>query len=74
MAIEPRGARFGWLQRLERPVDGAGLAVFRILLGLVMAGSAVRFLAKGWVRELYVAPRFHFIYRGFEWVRPWPEP
>ncbi len=75
MTIEPRGAPIAdWLQRWERPVDGAGLAVFRILFGLVMAGSAVRFLAKGWVSELYVAPRFHFTYLGFDWVRPWPEP
>lgn len=60
--------------RLSAPVDPAGLAVFRALLGLVLFGSALRFLAKGWVRELYVAPRFHFTYLGFDWVAPWPQP
>lgn len=55
------------------PVDLAALAAFRIIFGLLMAGAMVRFLAKGWVRELYVQPAFHFTYPGFEWVRPWPD-
>lgn len=32
----------------------------------------IRFLMKGWVRELYVAPRFHFSYEGFGWIQPLP--
>lgn len=35
-----------------------------------MLGSIVRFMAKGWVHELYVAPEVYFPYYGFEWVRP----
>src|SRR6266496_1464652 len=54
------------------PVDIASLAAFRILFGLLMAAAMVRFLAKGWVGEFYVAPVFHFPYPGFEWIRPWP--
>jgi len=38
-----------------------------------MACAMVRFVAKGWVRQLYLAPAFHFPYPGFEWVRPWPD-
>src|SRR5882724_7420421 len=55
------------------PVDIASLAAFRILFGLLMAGAMVRFMAKGWVRQFYLEPAFHFTYPGFEWVRPWPD-
>jgi len=57
---------------LSRPVDIASLAAFRIMFGLLMAASMVRFMAKGWVQQLYLAPAFHFSYPGFEWIRPWP--
>src|SRR5581483_3016534 len=55
------------------PVDIASLAAFRILFGMVMAFGMVRFIAKGWVRELYVEPAFHFAYPGFGWIHPWPD-
>ena len=58
---------------VERPVDIASLAAFRFLFGLLMAAAMVRFIAKGWVGQLYVEPAFHFTYPGFEWVRPWPD-
>lgn len=48
------------------------LAVFRILFGLIMTVAMVRFLARGWVDELFLRPKFHFPYPGFEWIRPWP--
>ncbi|AKF08023.1 HTTM domain-containing protein [Sandaracinus amylolyticus] len=57
---------------LERPVDGASLAMFRIAFGVVMLIAIVRFAAMGWIDELYVRPTFHFAFWGFEWVRPWP--
>jgi vitamin K-dependent gamma-carboxylase len=56
------------------PVQIDSIAAFRIMFGLLMAAAMVRFVAKGWVRELYTQPRFHFTYPGFEWVHPWPEP
>src|ERR1043166_4975489 len=59
---------------VSTPVDIASLAAFRFLFGLMMAVAMVRFLAKGWVRQFYVAPGFHFTYPGFAWIRPWPEP
>jgi len=55
-----------------REVDAASLAVFRIAFGLLMFVESVVYLKKGWVRELYVAPEFHFTFPGFDWVRPWP--
>jgi hypothetical protein len=39
-----------------------------------VAGSAVRFVAKGWVETFYLAPAHHLTYTGFDWVRPWPTP
>lgn len=55
---------------LERPVDPAGLAALRVLFGLTMAIATARFVAKGWVDELLVAPPYHFTYLGFDWVKP----
>ncbi|HXB96356.1 MAG TPA: HTTM domain-containing protein [Puia sp.] len=48
----------------------APLAVLRIAFGLVMLISTVRFIAKGWVYDFYIAPRFFFTFYGFEWVKP----
>lgn len=62
------------IAQLKRPVDAAGLAIFRILFGLLACFSSLRFIAKGWVSELYLEPAFHFTYYGFEWVKPWPAP
>jgi hypothetical protein len=59
--------------RLTRPVDIASLAFFRILFGLLMTAAIVRFMAKGWVHQLYLASSFHFPYPGFEWIRPFPD-
>lgn len=61
---------FRWF---SAPVDIASLAAFRVLFGLVMAAGMIRFLAKGWVSEIYLRPQFHFPYEGFEWIRPWPD-
>ncbi|HZR18357.1 MAG TPA: HTTM domain-containing protein [Verrucomicrobiae bacterium] len=57
---------------ISGPVDIASLAAFRFLFGLLMAAAMVRFLAKGWIRLLYIEPRFFFSYPGLEWLRPWP--
>ncbi|MBK9792849.1 MAG: HTTM domain-containing protein [Sphingobacteriales bacterium] len=34
--------------------------------------SSARFVAKGWVRLLYIQPKFYFTYEGFSWVHPMP--
>lgn len=60
-------------RRLSQPVDIGPLIVLRVAFGLMMFIGAVRFMARGWIRELYVLPRFHFTYSGFDWVRPLPE-
>ncbi len=50
----------------------APLAVLRMAFGSIMLFSTIRFMAKGWVHDFYVAPRFYFPFYGFEWVRPLP--
>src|SRR5688572_28576617 len=59
-------------ERLRRallaPTDPAGLVAFRVLFGLLVATSATRFLAYGWVEALFVRPSFHFRYPGLAWV------
>lgn len=48
----------------------APLVTFRILFGSIMFAGIVRFMLKGWVHEQYIAPKYHFSYYGFEWVKP----
>ena len=55
---------------LAHPVDPAGLAVFRVLFGLLVSLGNLRFLLQGWPQKLYGEPRFFFRYAGFEWVPP----
>jgi vitamin K-dependent gamma-carboxylase len=40
-----------------------------VLFGLTLLTSALRFLAYGWIDQLFVAPQFHFKYWGFAWVK-----
>ncbi len=53
---------------LVAPLPAGGLAAFRIGLGLLVAFSAARFVAYGWVEEFFVQPRFFFKFWGFSWV------
>tara|TARA_Y100000385_G_scaffold235419_1_gene249203 strand:- start:143 stop:1543 length:1401 start_codon:yes stop_codon:yes gene_type:complete len=46
------------------------LIIFRIIFGLMMFASTLRFILKGWVEEFYINPVFYFNYLGFEWVKP----
>ncbi len=52
----------------DHRVDAASLVVLRIAVGLLLFVSAVRFVARGWVQELLLAPSVHFHYWGFAWV------
>lgn len=55
---------------LERPISIAPLVFLRIAFGAIMFASVIRFILNGWVKELYVLPKFYFPYYGFEWVKP----
>lgn len=48
------------------PKDPAALVAFRVVFGLLVTVSSVRFLAYGWTHELF-AP-YRFTYWGFGWV------
>ncbi len=50
-------------------VSGNWFVVFRILFGLLLFGSTIRFWLNGWIESLYILPTFHFKYYGFEWVQ-----
>lgn len=58
--------------RLDAPTDVAALVAFRVLFGLLVTASAVRFVAEGWVARCYLEPTLAFKYWGFGWVRAWP--
>ncbi len=50
------------------------MVTLRIVFGLAMCISTVRFLWLGWVEDQYLRPLYHFSYYGFEWVKvapPW---
>jgi len=55
-----------------RPVDTAWLVAFRILFGMAMCVSMLRFIAYGWIDQFFVNPALHFKYWGFAWVVPLP--
>ncbi|WP_460969727.1 HTTM domain-containing protein [Spirosoma migulaei] len=55
---------------LRKTTSAAPLAVFRLLFGLMLFGSIVRFWSKGWIAELYINPHYYFPFYGFEYVKP----
>ncbi|MDD7887053.1 HTTM domain-containing protein [Flavivirga sp. 57AJ16] len=55
---------------LSKNTNAAPLAVFRIVFGIMMCFSMIRFWYHGWIETLYIQPKFHFSYYGFEWVKP----
>lgn len=57
---------------LRQPVDASSVILFRIAFGVVLAGWAWNYLSTGRVTRLYIEPKFHFPYGGFEWVQPLP--
>ncbi|WP_281614006.1 HTTM domain-containing protein [Flammeovirga sp. SubArs3] len=55
---------------INKQTSIAPLVVFRILFGLMMAGSAIRFWANGWIDTQFIQPSFFFHYYGFSWIEP----
>lgn len=54
----------------HRTTPAAPLALFRLLFGLMLFGSIVRFWSNGWIAELYEKPHYFFPFYGFEFVKP----
>lgn len=68
---EPGRAQLSRLRELlSQPVDIAWLAAFRVLFGVAMAISMLRFLGYGWIDDFFITPKFHFKYWLFDWVEP----
>ena len=64
-----------WINHLiKNHVSIFPLVVFRIIFGIMMFFSTLRFILKGWVHDLYEVPTFFFTYYGFDWVSPLPQP
>ena len=59
-----------FIQGLNKPIPATSLAVFRILFGLLMAVSILRFTVNGWIESIYIDPSFHFSYYGLDWIKP----
>ena len=63
-----------WIKHFsENTVNIAPLITFRIVFGLMMFASTLRFILKGWINDFYVTPKYYFTYYGFDWVRPLDE-
>lgn len=62
------GGFVGLRYALAQPLDSAWPAAFRILSGLTLCVSMLRFRGYGWVDAFFVTPEFHFKYYGFAGV------
>jgi hypothetical protein len=60
------------ISTLRQPTAILPLVVFRIVFGVLMFISTLRFTLKGWIHEFYIAPEVHFPYLGLEWITPLP--
>lgn len=54
----------------QKTTPAAPLAAFRLVFGLMLLASVIRFWSKGWIADLYIKPAFFFPFYGFEFVRP----
>ena len=54
---------------LFKQVNPEPLAFFRIVFGILMLFSTIRFIAKGWVTEFYIEPSYFLKYPYFHWVQ-----
>lgn len=57
---------------LFKEVSIAPLVTFRIVFSFLILFSTLRFLFNGWVYSIYIEPKFHFTFYGFEWVKVLP--
>ncbi|MEM7032635.1 MAG: HTTM domain-containing protein [Chloroflexota bacterium] len=59
-------------KRLNKPTSVLPLIIFRVVFGILMFVSTVRFITSGWIDAFYLQPDFHFTYYGFSWIKPAP--
>lgn len=61
-----------WVAFLSAPIDGASLAVYRIIFGVTFVVDMACYFFSGWMKETYVTPEFNYSY--IPWIQPLPEP
>ncbi len=57
-----------------QPCPIAPLVTFRVLFGLALVISTLRFIWLGWIDYHFISTKFTFKYYGFEWITPLPYP
>src|SRR5690349_24829506 len=57
------------MTEINKPVSITPLVRFRIVFGLLMFASLIRFWIRGWIDTVYISPSFHFSYAGLGWVK-----
>lgn len=62
------------INKIEKPVHLAPLAVFRMIFGFMMLAAVIRFWSYGWISSLYIEPVYYFPYLGLEWIKPLGNP
>lgn len=67
-----REAWLHWERLLWEPVDAASVAVFRIVLGAMVAVDALRYLFSDWIEEYFIQPELHFTYLYLDFIKPLP--
>ena len=55
-------------QFLFKEVSIAPLVVFRLVFGGLLFYSTYRTYEKGWIKEMYIDPSYHFSF--FDWISP----
>lgn len=53
---------------LFKNISPEPIAFFRIIFGILMTFSTIRFISKGWVSEFFIEPKYYFKYPYFHWV------
>ena len=57
---------------LNAPEDGRKLGLFRIIFGLCMVFRMLDYYKVDFIQKGILAPKMHFTFEGFAWVRPLP--
>jgi hypothetical protein len=65
-----KNLRYRFVNSVNSSSHIAPLAVLRIVFGLVMFISVLRFILKGWVTDFYITPKLYFTFYGFDWIKP----
>lgn len=57
---------------LFKPVSNTALVIFRVLFGFLITAEAWGAIMTGWVREVFIEPKYTFPFIDFEWLQPLP--